>query len=85
VQANPCRDVRDWRQVERCIHHIPAFTGADGAAIVAITSRMKIFVDLCNQDCASEREVRQYVADLLLDRLKVESELYDARSPEMIL
>jgi len=28
--------------------------------------------------------VRQHVADPLFDRLTVESELYDARSPEMI-
>jgi hypothetical protein len=49
--VNPCRqtpaeNVRDWRLVVRCIHDILAFTGADGAAIVAITSRMKILRSL---------------------------------------
>lgn len=42
----PAENVRDWRQVEHCIHDILAFTGADGAAIVAITSRMKILRSL---------------------------------------
>jgi len=80
----PAENVRDWRQVERCVHDILAFTGADGAAIVAITARMKAFYDLCNRDCASEREARQLTADLLFDRLKVESELYYTRSPEAV-
>jgi hypothetical protein len=80
----PAEDVRDWRQVERCVHDILAFTGADGAAIVAITARMKVFFDLCDRDCATEREARQLTADLLFDRLKVESELYYARSLETV-
>ncbi len=80
----PAENVRDWRQVERCVHDILAFTGADGAAIVAITARMKVFFDLCDRDCATEREARQLTADLLFDRLKVESELYYARSLETV-
>jgi len=80
----PAADVRDWRQVERCVHDILAFTGADGAAIVAITARMQSFFDLCDRDCATERETRQLIADLLFDRLKVESELYYARSLEVV-
>lgn len=81
----PAEAVRDWRQVERCIHDVLAFTGADGAAIVAITARMKDFFDLCDRDCATEREARQLTADLLFDRLKVESELHYARSPEVVV
>jgi len=45
---------------------------------------MKTFYDLCNRDCASEREARQLTADLLFDRLKVESELYYTRSREAV-
>jgi hypothetical protein len=80
----PAENVREWRQVERCVHDILAFTGADGAAIVAITARMKTFFDLCDRDCATEREARQLTADLLFDRLKIESELYYARSLETV-
>jgi hypothetical protein len=87
--VKPCKQIpaeaaRDWRQVERCVHDVLAFTGADGAAIGAITARMKTFFDLCDRDCATEREARQLTADLLFDRLKVESELYYARSPELV-
>jgi len=80
----PADNVRDWRQVERCIHDILTFTGADAASIVAITARMKAFFELCNRDCATERELRQLVADLMFDRLKLESELHYARSPEPV-
>jgi hypothetical protein len=87
--VKPCKQIpaeaaRDWRQVERCVHDVLAFTGADGAAIVAITARMKTFFDLCDRDCATERDARQLTADLLFDRLKVESELYYARSLEVV-
>ena len=44
---------------------------------------MKAFFELCDRECATERELRQLVADLLFDRLKVESELYYARSAEL--
>lgn len=80
----PADNVRDWRQVERCIHDILAFTGADAASIVAITARMKPFFELCNRECGSERELRQLVADLLFDRLKMESELHYSRSLEPV-
>lgn len=80
----PAENVRDWRRVEHCIHDILAFTGADSAAIVAITARLKPFFELCDRECATEDERRQFVADLLFDRLKVESELYYARSLEPI-
>jgi hypothetical protein len=75
----PAENVREWREIERCIHDVLAFTGAAPAAIASITVRMKGFFDLCDRECASEREFRQLVADLLFDRLKVESELYYAR------
>jgi len=79
----PVENVRDWRQIERCIHDVLAFTGADAAAIAAITARMKGFFEVCDRDCATDRELRQLVADLLYDRLKVESELYYARAAEV--
>jgi hypothetical protein len=79
----PAENVREWRQIERCVHDVLAFTGAEPAAIAAITVRMKAFFDLCDRDCATDREFRQLVADLLFDRLKVESELYYARSVEV--
>ncbi len=79
----PAENVREWRQIERCVHDILAFTGAEPAAIAAISARMKVFFELCDRECATEREFRQLVADLLFDRLKVESELYYARSAEM--
>lgn len=75
--------VSDWRQVEPCIHDIQALAGADGAAIVAITARMKTRFDLCSRDCACEREARQLTADLPMDRSKLDTELYVARSPEV--
>jgi len=80
----PPDNVRDWRQVERCIHDILAFTGADAGAIAAITARMRPFHDLCRRECGSEAELGQLIADLLFDRLKVESELYYARTLEPI-
>jgi hypothetical protein len=70
----PAENVREWRQIERCIHDVLAFTGAEPSAIASITVRMKVFFDLCD---------RELVADLLFDRLKVESELYYARSAEV--
>ena len=76
----PAENVREWRQIERCVHDILAFTGAESAAIAAISARMKAFFELCDRECATERELRQLVADLLFDRLKVESVLYYARS-----
>ena len=79
----PAENVREWRQIERCVHDILAFTGAESAAIAVISARMKAFFDLCDRECATEREFRQLVADLLFDRLKVESELYYARSAEL--
>jgi hypothetical protein len=79
----PAENVREWRQIERCVHDILAFTGADPSAIAVITARMKAFFELCDRECATEREFRQLVADLLFDRLKVESELYYARSNEV--
>jgi hypothetical protein len=79
----PAENVRDWQQIERCVHDVLAFTGAEPAAIAVITARMKLFFELCDRDCASEREMRQLVADLLFDRLKVESELYYARNLEV--
>lgn len=80
----PAEKVSDWRRVERCMHDSLAFTGADGAAIEAITTRVKFFFDLRDRDCASEREARQLTADLLLDRSAVEFDAYDARSPEVV-
>ena len=80
----PADNVRDWRQVERCIHDILAFTGADAGAIAAITARMKPFHELCQRECGGDSELRQLIADLLFDRLKVESELYYARTLEPI-
>lgn len=79
----PAENVREWRQIERCVHDILAFTGAESAAIAVISARMKVFFELCDRECATEREFRQLVADLLFDRLKVESELYYARSAEV--
>jgi hypothetical protein len=80
----PAENVRDWRRIERCIHDILAFTGAEPAAITAITARMKPFFQLCDRQCSSDAELRGFVADLLFDRLKVESELYYARSLESV-
>lgn len=80
----PAENVRDWRRIERCIHDILAFTGAEPAAITAITARMKPFFQLCDRGCSTETELRGFVADLLFDRLKVESELYYARSLEPV-
>jgi len=80
----PADNVRDWRQVERCIHDILAFTGADAGAITAISARMKPFYELCQRECGDEAKLRQLVADLLFDRLKVESDLYYARTLEPI-
>ena len=80
----PPENVRDWRQVEHCIRDILSFTGAEPAAIVAITARLKPFFDLCDRECATEEERRRFVADLLFDRLKVESELFYARSLEPV-
>ncbi|HXY68276.1 MAG TPA: hypothetical protein VEH62_02430 [Gemmatimonadales bacterium] len=80
----PAENVRDWRRIERCIHDILAFTGAEGAAITAITARMKPFFTLCDRECVTDDELRAFVADLLFDRLKVESELYYARSLESV-
>ena len=79
----PAENVREWRQIERCVHDVLAFTGAEPSAIASITVRMKAFFDLCDRECTNEREFRQLVADLLFDRLKVESELYYARSSEV--
>jgi len=80
----PPEDVREWRQIERCIHDVLAFTGADAAAIAVITARMKTFFDLCDRECTTDAQFRRLVADLLFDRLKVESELHYARSLEPI-
>ncbi|HTT66912.1 MAG TPA: hypothetical protein VMF70_02680 [Gemmatimonadales bacterium] len=80
----PAQNVRDWRRIERCIHDILAFTGAEPAAITAITARMKPFFRLCDRECTSDDELRGFIADLLFDRLKVESELYYARSLESV-
>lgn len=79
----PPENVRDWRQIERCVHDVLAFTGAEPAAIAVITTRMRGFFELCDRECATDAELRQLVADLLFDRLKVESELYYARSAEV--
>jgi hypothetical protein len=80
----PAENVRDWQQIERCIHDVLTFTGAESAAIAAITARMKSFFQLCDRDCATDGELRQLVADLLFDRLKMEAELYYARSLEPV-
>lgn len=79
----PAENVREWRQIERCIRDILAFTGAEPAGITAITARMKAFFELCDRDCATELEFRQLVGELLLDRLKVEAELHYARNAEV--
>jgi hypothetical protein len=79
----PAENVREWREIERCVHDVLVFTGAEPAAIASITVRMKRFFELCDRECASEHEFRQLVADLLFDRLKVESELYYARLVEV--
>ena len=82
-KRSPAERVSDWRQVEPGTDDILAFTGEDGAAIVAITARTKTCFRFCYRDCAFEREARPLTADLPMDRSKLDSELYVARSPEV--